>query len=172
MLNTTLTREITINQGIDISSIRLNKINLISASTNAGKTYAATHKIAELLKSGQKMLYLIDTTAGKENIIRTYQTIREYGDQEIEAYDRAAVEQFKKEQKETAEIIKPFAEIMTYAKFGALIKFGRINLKTYGVIICDEMHALIKFLRGCQKDCVNVFSHILPRKIICIWYTK
>lgn len=146
MLNTTLTKEITITEGIDISSIRIDKINLITASTNAGKTYAATHKISELLKDGQKMLYLIDTTAGKENIIATYQTIREYGNKELEAYDRAAVKQFKEEQKETAEKIKPFAEIMTYAKLGVLVKFGWIDLNAYGVIICDEMHALINFL--------------------------
>lgn len=151
MLNTTLTKEITINQGIDISSIRLDKINLITAPTSSGKTYAATNEIAKLLKDGQKMLYLIDTTAGKENIIETYKSIREYGDDKIEAYDRDAVEKFKKDQDEKAKIIKPFAEIMTYAKLGVLVKFGLIDFNSYGVIICDEMHALIQF-RKWERD--------------------
>lgn len=145
MLNTTLTKEITINEGIDIKSIQSDKINLITAPTSAGKTYAAINKIATLLKDGQKMLYLIDTTASKENIIATYKEIREYGNSGIEAYDKHAVEQFKKEQSEKADHIKSFAEIMTYAKFGVLVKFGLIDFHSYGVIICDEMHALIKF---------------------------
>ena len=147
MLNTTLTKEITIDQGIDISSIQLNKVNLITAPTSSGKTYASTHKIAKLLNDEQKMLYLIDTTAGKENIIESYAAIREYGNAEIEAYDRAAIEKFEKEQDEKAKNIKPFAEIMTYAKFGVLVKFGLIDFSSYGVIICDEMHALIEFRR-------------------------
>lgn len=151
MLNTTLTKEITINQGIDISSIRLDKINLITAPTSSGKTYAATNKIATLLKNGQKMLYLIDTTAGKENIVETYSTIQEYGSSEIEAYNRDAIEKFEKEQDEKAKKIKPFAEIMTYAKLGFLVKFGLIDFNAYGVIICDEMHALIQF-RKWERD--------------------
>ena len=157
MLNTTLTKEITIDEGIDIQSIRLDKINLIYAPTSSGKTYAATNKIATLLKDGQKMLYLIDTTAGKENIILTYQTIQEYGSADIEAYDRAVVKKFEKEQDEKVKSIKPFAEIMTYAKFGFLVKVGLIDLNCYGVIICDEMHALIQFRKWEQRKLKSNF---------------
>ena len=86
------------------------------------------------------MLYLIDTSAGEENILNTYD--------EIEKYDRAAV---KAVLNEDTVGFKTVATIMTYAKFGYLIKQDALDLKTFGLIVCDELQSLMSYMEWSEK---------------------
>lgn len=96
MLNENLTKELALSEAVNIDDIQKDKMNIISAPVSSGKTYAAIHKFSSLLADGQKMLYLIDTTAGKENISYSYSLIREFGDKEIQAYDKEVVAEYVK----------------------------------------------------------------------------
>lgn len=135
MLNVTSTKRVHLSDVIDLNEFSTDKINIVEAPTGAGKTYAAVNEFRKLNKD-KKLLYLIDTNAGEENILRSYK--------EIDKYDQKAVATILGGEKEKYEKI---AQIMTYAKFGFLIKINMIDLSEYGVIVCDEIHSLIKFIK-------------------------
>ena len=73
MTNNKLTNSLTLSDVLDINELVIDKLNIIQAPTRSGKTYAALHKMSEL-RGTKRMLYLIDTSAGKENILNAYKT--------------------------------------------------------------------------------------------------
>ena len=58
---------------VDCSTFQKGKLNLIEAPTGCGKTYFALKHIPSLVKKPlYKVAFLIDTTNGKEQIMRKY----------------------------------------------------------------------------------------------------
>ena len=64
---------------VDCSALQEGKLNVIKAPTGSGKTYFALQHIPSLTEDTvHEVVYLIDTTNGREQIIRNYNAISEY----------------------------------------------------------------------------------------------
>lgn len=99
------------------------RMNLIEAQTGQGKTTAAIKTIpAQLGLEPQRCLVLIDTTMAREEKIEM-NDCQEWGELENKPY------------------------IMTYSKFGSMVKNKEINSGMFDYIACDEIHNLIKYVR-------------------------
>ena len=152
MTNNKLTNSLTLSDVLDINELVMDKLNIIQAPTRSGKTYAALHKMSEL-RGTKRMLYLIDTTAGKENILNSYE--------QVEEYNKAIIDEVLKDD---AKKIEPIATIMTYAKFGYAIKFGFLNLSEFGLIVCDELQSLINYMEWADERLRNAFPLALEEE--------
>lgn len=122
---------------VDCSQFQKNKLNIIEAPTGCGKTYFALQYIPKLSEDAtHKIVYLIDTINGKEQIIKNYNAISEYRDWMKDVQQDGIW--FLPEDKEKIVII-------TYAKFGILLSKDPDFHKNFDYILCDELHSLIKF---------------------------
>ena len=59
---------------LDESAFKKGQANIIVAPCHSGKTTAAIKKISARASCPEKMLFLIDTTAGKESLLRREET--------------------------------------------------------------------------------------------------
>lgn len=101
------------------------RMNLIEAQTGQGKTTAAITTIPQQLgiEDMRRCLILIDSTMGRDEKIQM-DLCQEWGEHQDG---------------------KPY--IMTYAKFGSLIKDKILHNGLFDYIACDEIHNLIKYVR-------------------------
>lgn len=127
-----------LSEVIDITQFKKGQANIIVAPCHSGKTTAAKEKISKLATGSSKVLYLIDTAAGKSALARE--------------------EGFQKISNEWLKLIpleldswwgEPLYEsgfrVMTYHQFGYIL-MQEPNLMDYiDVVICDEMHNFIRF---------------------------
>ncbi len=109
------------------------KLNLIVAPCGCGKTRFATRELPKLVSKPFKMVYLIDTTMGKKQLLK---------EPNITYYDttwhQAVCDEF---------VIYDNDSIvcMTYYYFGRLIKNNRSFADQFELILCDEIHNSIYF---------------------------
>ena len=97
---------------VDCSTFQKGKLNLIEAPTGCGKTYFALKHIPSLVKKPlYKVAFLIDTTNGKEQIMRKYHSAPATLDWQKSV--ETEMINFADEQHIVA---------MTYAKFGKMCK--------------------------------------------------
>lgn len=112
---------------VDIDSINYFCLNLVNAPAGSGKTTFALEKLYQLASNKSKVLYLIDSVAGGEQIAR----------------HRNAVLYTKEWRESLSDGLENFEEgkinVMTYAKFGALLKFYPDFINAIELIICDEL---------------------------------
>jgi len=113
---------------VDINSINYFCLNLVNAPAGSGKTTFALEKLYQLASNKSKVLYLIDSVAGGEQIAR---------------HRNAAL--YTKEWREgLSDGLEDFEDgkinVMTYAKFGALLKFYPDFINAIELVICDELH--------------------------------
>lgn len=111
------------------------KLNIIKAPTGSGKTYFALTAIPSMLTDAvHKVVYLIDTINGKEQLLRNYNARPIYRGWagEISAEGIYFVEDER-------------IVIITYAKFGSLLEQMPDFHRHFDFIICDELHNLIEF---------------------------
>lgn len=117
-----------INDVVDISSIQHFYLNMIEAPAGSGKTFFALEKLYQLASNKSKVLYLIDSVAGGEQIARHHNA---------SSYSK----QWRENLSDGLEYIEDGKiNVMTYAKFGALLKFYPDFINTIELIICDELH--------------------------------
>lgn len=104
------------------------RMNLIEAQTGQGKTTAAVTTIPQQLGvEPRRCLVLIDSTMGREEKI-AMDMCQEWGEQ----------------------LERPY--IMTYSKFGSMVKNKEIHSEMFDYIACDEIHNLIKYVRIAQAE--------------------
>lgn len=120
---------------VDCSMFQKGKLNLIEAPTGCGKTYFALKHIPALVKNPlYKVVFLIDTTNGKEQIMRKYHSAPATLD--WQKCVETEMINFADEQNIVA---------MTYAKFGKMCERDASFIDKLDYIICDEIHNLIHF---------------------------
>ena len=120
---------------IETEKFKKGQANIIVAPCHSGKTTAAIGKIARLASCREKVLFLIDTTAGKDALLQkpgtakiSYQWLRDIEEEWWGA-------------PQSGEGIR----IMTYHQLGYQLIARPDFMKDIEVVICDEMHNLIKY---------------------------
>ncbi len=114
-----------LSQTIEYNEIIRGRLNMVVAETGQGKTTMATQELPQKLNITNKsrILYLIDTNMGRDMLAR----------------------------KDIVQTAFPPEEdkiiVMTYAKFGTLLKTYEIWSSMFDLIVADEFHNLYKYTR-------------------------
>lgn len=114
-----------LSQTIEYNEIIRGRLNMVVAETGQGKTTMATQELPQKLgiTNKNRILYLIDTNMGRDMLAR----------------------------KDIVQTAFPPEEdkiiVMTYAKFGTLLKTYDIWSSMFDLIVADEFHNLYKYTR-------------------------
>lgn len=114
-----------LSQTIEYNEIIRGRLNMVVAETGQGKTTMATQELPQKLgiTNKSRILYLIDTNMGRDMLAR----------------------------KDIVQTTFPPEEdkiiVMTYAKFGTLLKTYDIWSSMFDLIVADEFHNLYKYTR-------------------------
>lgn len=130
-----------LSQLVDVSALQKGWLNVIKAPTGSGKTYFALEHIPSLIHDAlHKVVFLIDTINGKEQILKNYNATCEY-------YE------WSKEVDADGMWFEPNGNVvvLTYAKFGSLLTRYHDFYQHFSFIICDELHNLLKFQHFSKK---------------------
>lgn len=111
-------------------------VNLIVAPCHSGKTTAANKILTESGAMSPRGLLLIDTTAGRDALLKHEMAQRTPAElaELFNVYTRAA------------DAVGDRFITMTYYEFGCYARIYPKPLDSFDVIICDEIHNLIKYL--------------------------
>ena len=63
-----------LSEAVHASEIKTGQLNLVKAYTGAGKTRWALNTLAEEVADKDRMVYLIDTANGKEQLLQSEKT--------------------------------------------------------------------------------------------------
>lgn len=115
-----------LSEAIDYNEIQRGRLNMVVAKTGQGKTTMATQSLPQQLNitNRSRILYLIDTNMGRDMLLQKEDLIQEFPPQEED------------------KIV-----IMTYAKFGTLLKKYQIYSSMFDLIIADEFHSLNRYTK-------------------------
>ena len=140
-----------LQEAVDINEIKSGRLNLIEAPVGSGKSYFALNNLPEELEDKHSMVYLIDTVNGKQQLQRQ----EKVGDVNILWQSLA--------ENGTAYFGEEKIVVMTYAKFGMMAAensdFG-MNLE---LIVCDEIHNLVRFQYFGKKS-TGVATHVIAKR--------
>lgn len=121
---------------LEVDQFRRGQANIIVAHCHSGKTYANAKIISAHATAPEYVLCLIDTKAGKQAMITR---------EEATAYRRSWLEEIRGDWWGSV----PDEErlrVMTYHQFGLEIQKQPLFFQNIQLIICDEMHNLIKYM--------------------------
>ena len=122
------------------------QLNMIKAPVGSGKTTWALRTLSKELDSPLKMVYLVDTQNGRDQIVSANSDIAEhYSDVWLDKVLRGW-KMFSEDPHEDKVVV------MTYAKFGVLSKKHSKFGFDFDYIICDEIHNLPWFMRFGGED--------------------
>lgn len=145
-------REKYLTEAVHADEIKSGQLNLIEAPVGAGKTTWALNVLAEEVSDKHRMVYLIDTVNGKQQLLRHESAT--YYDRHWEETVNNGIVYFGEKK----------VVVMTYAKFGVLAerypKFGF----DFEMILCDEIHNLIRFNNFTQKNPRDKRWHGIAKK--------
>ena len=141
-----------LSDALNYESFQLGKLNLITAPCGSGKTTAAFNTIPDYLQiSPARSLVLINTVSGAEEFVQD-DLAYHYGYSGKE-WDSTFIPQHDK------------PTVLTYAMFGAQFKKGNIALEDYDYIVCDELHALNKYIGMARGKLKKSYPQALPWEI-------
>ena len=127
--------------GVAVSQFIPNKMNLIEAPCASGKTFFAFGKLLTLAQNNHRVLYLIDTTIGKESLLRLPRTAPYTkmwrSDLHLDFFFPA----------DNLEI-----RVMSYHRFGMALLEGDDIIDWLELVICDEFHQVFAFLEWFKKN--------------------
>lgn len=136
-----------LSEAIDMDDLGYGVLNVIKADCGAGKTTFALNTLKQEFKDSY-MLYLIDTTKGKNQLLQHDNVYvfdgSEWGFRNREVWGTGA---------DTRNII-----VMTYYQFGILAKngnkyvTGQEFLNNIDILVCDELHNLDSFCKWEQAN--------------------
>lgn len=126
---------------VDITKFKSGCLNLINCPTGAGKTYFIENKLRKTAKHQNGILYIIDTSMGKSQIISIFKNVKSYS-------------KSWREDKNGSNTIyntgwgnqEDSMTIMTYAQVGAVLYYGHpFDWSKFEYIVLDEIHNLINY---------------------------
>ena len=123
---------------VSLDMLKKDRLNIIKSPTGSGKTYFALNKIPKTVQGATyKIVYLIDTINGKEQILQNYNAV-----DHSQRWERQVTEDwiYFTGLKENPDIV-----VITYAKFGVILERNPDFHKNFEYIICDELPSLIKY---------------------------
>lgn len=125
---------------LEVEKFRKGQANIIIAPCHSGKTTAIKKIISTHASQPEKVLCLIDTTAGKQAMLTREDAV---------AYYRRWLKDIR------GEVWGEFWDgdgfrVMTYHQFGYEVMREPLFILGIEIIICDEMHNLVKY-RGIEK---------------------
>ena len=145
-----------LSEVVSLDTLAKDKLNIVKAPTGSGKTYFALTAIpATLTDATHKVVYLIDTINGREQILKNYNTrpINRYWEVEVNGEALSFDDDNR-------------IVIITYAKFGILLEKYPDFHENFEYIICDELHSLFKFARfGSQPNSHSIAKHGIERAV-------
>ena len=97
-----------LSEAVRSEEIQIGQLNLVEAPTGAGKTTWALDTLAEEVSDKHRMVYLIDTVNGKEQLLQHESTT--YYDRGWQEIVNSGIVYFGEKK----------VVVMTYAKFGVL----------------------------------------------------
>lgn len=149
---------------IDLNEIQKNRFHLIIAPCGSGKTTAAMEKLATLASERNRVIFLIDTSAGKSALLSRKDT-------------KAATREWLRDMEQYAEWWGEAhcgngVRVMTYHQFGKTIQDQGLGwLNSVEVIICDEIHDLSKYIdidsskgEAATKYCLTAYKTLIYLK--------
>lgn len=143
-----------LSEAVHAEEIKTGQLNLVNAPVGAGKTTWALSTLAEEVTDKHRMVYLIDTVNGKQQLLRNENTT--YYDRDWQEIVNSGIVHFGEKK----------VVVMTYAKFGVLAerypKFGF----DFELILCDEIHNLIRFNTFTQNNPNDKRWHAIAKKRI------
>ncbi|MGN0706939.1 MAG: hypothetical protein ACI4JC_02955 [Faecalibacterium sp.] len=135
---------------IDLNDFKLDQANIIIAPCHAGKTFAALKKLPTLARRPENVLLLIDTCVGKDALLNEDGTTSFSWDWAREINSRCLVEKLPDGEYWGEPPFPTGIRVMTYHKLGSVLQRKPKLLESMDVLICDEMHNLIKY-RGIES---------------------
>lgn len=126
---------------LEVDQFQRGQANIIVAPCHSGKTFANAKIISAHATAPEYVLCLIDTKAGKQAMITR---------EEATAYRRSWLEEIRGDWWGSV----PDEErlrVMTYHQFGLEIQKQPLFFQNIQLIICDEMHNLIKY-KGIERS--------------------
>lgn len=144
-----------LSEALSLEGFRKGYLNLIKAPVASGKTYFALNNLPNLVEHQNRIVYLIDTIAGRDQIEQMNRNVRFYtptwrkgiiqGD-EVNEYEMIDFD--------TGEIMSEGNNItiMTYSCFGHLAKYHPAFLDKLEMVICDELHSIFWMINAAYKE--------------------
>lgn len=111
---------------IEAEAYKKDKLNLVVATTGAGKTTMATKFLPKVfgIKDKRRILFLIDTNMGRDNLFsKNKELFQSWGSEENKII------------------------LMNYHKFGQLIYDKQITDGMFDLVVADEFHNLYKYAK-------------------------
>lgn len=127
-----------LTDAVHMDEIEKGVLNLVCAPTGSSKTHWALYVLSKTASKPYKVVYLIDTRNGKEQLLLNEQTAF-YDDDWRETVLHGETVWFGEA------ITHEKIVVMTYAKFGSLLRENASLANAFELIICDEIHNLPRF---------------------------
>jgi len=164
-----------LRQVIEVEKFKKGQANVIVAPCHSGKTTAAVHVMEKCASCKERTLFLIDTAAGRDSLVMK-------PEEEHEAEETPKIEAQRYTESWAYELRCNNLEhlrngqgyrVMTYHQFGWEIIRHPDLLLNIDLIICDEMHNLLKYMgiehgRNLSEDteeevrcCATAFSTLM-----------
>lgn len=122
-----------LSEVVDVNKFETGALNMIEAPCSSGKTTFAINELPKLVSKAQKMIYLIDCTIGKAQLLKKPQ-IRYYDREWFDAvYDINVIYDDNR------------IVVMTYHCFGWLMENDKDFAEQFELILCDEFHNAVNF---------------------------
>lgn len=145
-----------LSEAIHSDEIQKGTLNLVCAPTGSGKTHWALRVLPHTVSQPYRMVYLIDTINGKEQLLKSDRT-QFYSDEWRETVQNGAV--WFGEAVAGNKIV-----VMTYAKFGFLAdRYSQFGF-SFELIVCDEIHNLPRFRSFVSKNADDIPVHKIAQE--------
>lgn len=139
-----------LSEAIHEEELKKGALNIVEAPVGCGKTTWALDSLSTRVSKPYKMLYLIDTVNGKEQLLRRENT--QYYSEQWLKFAKEDPEWFG-ERLAADKII-----VVTYAKFALLARVdGFVSM--FELIVCDEIHNLPKFSHFIAPNTMAINLH-------------
>lgn len=137
--------EVISNKGFKIKN---GKLNLIISPTGTGKTTYFFNELSKQYKQKYRIVYLVDTNMLEASMLFKY-------NDKMKEYDKSWFNELKFDCVKNEDKIV----VMSYQKFGLLLKHNDKILNDIDLLVIDEAHNLLKYSDMDTKKLINDFTY-------------